>query len=390
MSMQSPTGGQLDFQQIWTKVVDYVDPRWLPGLIVLALAGLIYIVAGWILRRVEKRLAARTETDLDDEFLRALRKVVRLTVVAWAISQLLGQWVPVLGTRPPEGGEWVANDVQPQDWVWGIWTILVFFPISRFVGHVMATFEQKVMSRSDTALDETALPMVNRFIRFLVIAVGVLLALPQLGISIAPLLGGAGVLGLALSFAAKDTLSNLIAGVLLIMDRPFKVGDRIELWNAPRETGTWGDVIEIGLRATKIRNPDNLVVVVPNNEIMRRDIINYTMSGDDIRLRIPFSCAYESDIERAKALLKEVAHEVKGVKLDPAPIVIVRGFGPSEVNLQLRVWIMEARSRRRIADEITEKAMVAFAEAGVEIPYPKRELYIRGDGGVAGLLPTGE
>ena len=382
--MDSP----LSLQKLWTTVLAYVEPRWLPSLIVLALAGIIYIVAGWILRRLEKRLAALTETDLDDEFLRSLRKVVRLTVVAWAISQLLGEWVPPLGTEPLEG-EWVANDVQPQDWVWGIWTILVFFPISRFVGHVMTTFEKKVMSRSDTALDETALPMVNRFIRFLVIAVGVLLALPQLGISIAPLLGGAGVMGLALSFAAKDTLSNLIAGVLLIMDRPFKVGDRIELWNAPRETGTWGDVIEIGLRATKIRNPDNLVVVVPNNEIMRRDIINYTMSGDDIRLRIPFSCAYESDIERAKVLLKEAAREVKGVKLDPAPIVIVRGFGPSEVNLQLRVWIMEARSRRRIADEITEKAMVAFAEAGVEIPYPKRELYIRG-GGAVGLLPAGE
>ena len=380
---------QLNLQQLWTSVLTYVEPRWLPSLIVVALAGIIYIVAGWVLRRVEKRLAAKTETDLDDEFLRALRKVVRLTVVAWAISQLLGQWVPALGTGSREAGDFLANDVQPQDWVWGIWTILVFFPISRFVGHLMATFEQKVMSRTDTALDETALPMVNRFVRFLVIAVGVLLALPQLGISIAPLLGGAGVMGLALSFAAKDTLSNLIAGVLLIMDRPFKVGDRIELWNAPRETGTWGDVIEIGLRATKIRNPDNLVVVVPNNEIMRRDIINYTMSGDDIRLRIPFSCAYESDIERAKALLKEVAHEVKGVKLDPAPIVIVRGFGPSEVNLQLRVWIVEARSRRRIADEITEKAMVAFAGAGVEIPYPKRELYIRGSG-AAGLLPSGE
>ena len=373
----------VELQGLWGDAVGYADTRWLPSLIVLASAGIIYMVAGWVLRRLEKRLAARTETDLDDEFLRSLRKVVRLTVVAWAISQLLGEWMPT-----PDVNDQVP-DVRPVDWVWGIWTVLVFFPISRFVGHLMAPFEGKVMSRSDTALDETALPMVNRFVRFLVIAVGVLLALPRVGISIAPLLGGAGVMGLALSFAAKDTLSNLIAGVLLIMDRPFKVGDRIELWNAPRETGTWGDVIEIGLRATKIRNPDNLVVVVPNNEIMRRDIINYTMSGDDIRLRIPFSCAYESDIDRAKVLLKEVAHEVKGVKLDPAPIVIVRGFGPSEVNLQLRVWIIEARSRRRIADEITEKAMVAFAGAGVEIPYPKRELYIRGDAGTK-LLPTGE
>ena len=216
-----------------------------------------------------------------------------------------------------------------------------------------------------------------------------MLAMAYVGLEIAPLLAGAGVVGLALSLAAKDTLSNLIAGVLLIMDRPFQVGDRIELWNAPNETGTWGDVIEIGIRATKIRNPDNLVVVVPNNEIMQRDIINYTMSGQDIRLRIPFSVAYESDIERAKVLLIQAALEVEGVKPDPTPIVIVRGFGPSEVNLQLRVWILEARNRRRIADEITGIALQAFARDGVEIPYPKRELYIK-HGQAPQLLPGGE
>ena len=377
----------VDLQDLWSDAVGYAEPRWLPSLIVLALAGFIYVVAGWILRRLQRRLASRTETDLDDEFLRSLRKVARLTVVAWAISQLLSEWVPPLTTVTAD--EVVLNDVQPQNWVWGVWTILVFIPVSRFVGHLMTTFETRVMSRTDTALDETALPMVNRFIRFVVVAVGVLLALPQLGVTIAPLLGGAGVMGLALSFAAKDTLSNLIAGVLLIMDRPFQVGDRIELWNAPNETGTWGDVIEIGLRATKIRNPDNLVVVVPNNEIMQRDIINYTMSGDDIRLRIPFSVAYESDIERAKVLLIQAALEVEGVKPDPTPIVIVRGFGPSEVNLQLRVWILEARNRRRIADEITGIALAAFAREGVEIPYPKRELYIK-HGEAPQLLPGAE
>lgn len=92
-------------------------------------------------------------------------------------------------------------------------------------------------------------------------------------------------------------------------------------------------MIEIGLRATKIRNPDNLVVVVPNNEIMQRDIINYTMSGEHIRLRIPCSCAYGSDIEKAELLLREAAAEVLGVQMDPEPIVLVGGFGPSEVNL---------------------------------------------------------
>ena len=238
----------------------------------------------------------------------------------------MGLWI-VVGTEAADG-PLTPLENHPRDWVWGIWIAIVFFPLSRFVGHLMRSFETRMMARnSETVLDETALPMINRFIRFTVIAIGILLAMTYLGLKIAPLLAGAGVVGLALSLAAKDTLSNLIAGVLLILDRPFQVGDRIELWNAPLETGTWGDVIEIGLRATKIRNPDNLVIVVPNNEIMRRDIINYTMSGDDIRLRIPFSCAYDSDIERAKALLIEAAKEVKGVKLDPAPIVIVRGFG---------------------------------------------------------------
>ena len=373
----------------WNAALAYVADRWLPTLGAILLAAFAYFVGGWFLRRLQKRLAEKTETDLDDELVRTIRHVFRLTVVAWALWRILGEWVPVLGTETPEG-EWVAWETQPRDWVWGIWIGIVFFPLSRFVGHVMRSFETRVISRtSEAALDETALPMINRFARFIVIAIGILLAMTHLGLQIAPLLAGAGVAGLALSLAAKDTLSNLIAGVLLIMDRPFQVGDRIELWNAPRETGTWGDVIEIGLRATKIRNPDNLVVVVPNNEIMRRDIINYTMSGEDIRLRIPFAVAYESEIERAKVLLKQVAREVEGVKLDPAPIVIVRGFGPSEVNLQLRVWILEARNRRRIADEITERAMIAFAEAGVEIPYPKRELYIR-QGGAAGLLPSGQ
>ena len=373
--------------ELWNGVVNYSVPKLVPTVGSILLAAVLYFVGGWVLRRVQKRLATKTETDLDDELVRTLRHAFKLTVVAWALWRIIGLWVPILGASNPEG-DWVAYSTQPRDWVWGIWIAVVFFPLSRFVGHLMRSFETRIISRtSETALDETALPMVNRFVRFIVIAIGLLLAMTHLGLQIAPLLAGAGVAGLALSLAAKDTLSNLIAGVLLIMDRPFQVGDRIELWNAPRETGTWGDVIEIGLRATKIRNPDNLVVVVPNNEIMRRDIINYTMSGEDIRLRIPFSVAYESDIERAKVLLKEAAHEVKGVKLDPAPIVIVRGFGPSEMNLQLRVWIQEARNRRRIADEITEKSMVKFAKAGVEIPYPKRELYIKGAGAKDGLLP---
>ena len=364
----------------WNHAVSFAAPLLVPSTGVIVLALLAYFLGSWFLRFVNRRFAAKTATDLDDELLRAIRQALRLTVVAWAVWRIMGLWIPVVGSENAEG-TWVPYTTQPRDWVSGIWIGAVFVPFSGFVVHLMRTFESRIISRTEgTPLDETALPMINRLVRFVVMAIGVLLAMAHLGFPIAPLLASAGVAGLALSLAARDTLSNLIAGVVLIVDRPFQVGDRIELWNAPRETGTWGDVIEIGLRATKIRNPDNLVVVVPNNEIMRRDIISYTMSGDDIRLRIPFSCSYESDIEQAKTLLVGTAREVRGVKLDPAPIVIVRGLGASEVNLQLRVWIHDARNRRRIADEVTEKSMVKFSKAGIEIPYPKRDLYIERNG----------
>ncbi len=364
----------MDVGELWRRVLDYAAPRWTPSLLALVLATVGYFVVRGVLGRAKKRWVQRTDTRLDDYLVEFLLRAGLFSIVAWAVWRLVIIWsIPNQAGTPPL----VAN------WVLAIWVGLLFLPLSRFIGDVLDLVEGRVVARGETTLDETAFPLINRTVRFIVLALGVVLALDLLGLNIAPLLAGAGVMGLALSLAAKDTLSNLIAGVLLIMDRPFKVGDRIELWTAPNETGTWGDVIEIGLRATKIRNPDNLVIIVPNSLIMVRDIVNYTMSGQDIRLRIPFSVAYESDIDRAKVLLIKAAKQVQGVKLEPEPIVIVRGFGPSDVQIQLRVWILEARNRRRIADEITGRAVAAFADAGVEIPYPKRELIIHGESGQA-------
>lgn len=362
----------IDLEAWWRAVGDFVTPRLAPTLGILAVAGGAYVVARAVFTRIQKRWVTRTANRLDDSLILLLRQVLLLSIVAWAVWRLLDTW------SLPQAAEWAV----------AAWIGLLFVPLSRFVSDMLGVVEERLVERTPTTLDDTALPLLNTALRFLVIALGVVLALDRLGLNIAPLLAGAGVMGLALSLAAKDTLSNLIAGVLLIMDRPFQVGDRIELWTAPNETGTWGDVIEIGLRATKIRNPDNLVMVVPNNEIMRRDIVNYTMSGAHIRLRIPFSISYESDVEAAKRLLIEIARETGGVKLDPPPVVIVRGFGPSEVNLQLRVWILEARSRRRIADGITERALAAFGEAGLEIPYPKRDIYVRYPEGPAAEDPV--
>jgi small conductance mechanosensitive channel len=236
--------------------------------------------------------------------------------------------------------------------------------------------EKNVIEKTKTKVDDIIFDLLRKFSGAIIYATAVILALDTLGINVMPFIAGAGVAGLAIGFAAKDTLSNLIAGVLLIIDRPFEVGDRIEVWNAPVGSATWGDVIDIGLRATKIKTTDNIVIIIPNNEIMKRDIVNYTIISTNIRVRINVGVAYDADIEKAKKLVLEVADALDWISKSPAPKVVVRSFGESSVDLQLRVWINDARKRMDTISYVTDKIKTAFDKHGIEIPYPKRDITI--------------
>lgn len=350
-----------DLRALLGEVRDFALPRAGITAGLLLLAAVLHRLGRGLLDRLGERVVTRTDTRIDDAVFQAVRRGILLSIWFWAGWRIALAW-ELEGT-----GRGVV----------AAWIVALSFPLARLTSDILEVVERRARGVTTMPLDQTALPLLNRIVHFVIVAVGVLVALEFVGVSVTPLLAGAGVAGLAVSLAAKDTLSNLIAGVLLILDRPFQVGDRIELWTVPGETGSWGDVVEIGLRATKIRNPDNLIIVIPNNEIMRRDIVNYTASGDHIRLRIPFGIAYDADMRTAKRLILECAEEISGVKAVPGPEVIVRSFGDSSVNLELRVWIDDARRRRAVGDQVTERVKEAFNRHGIEIPYPKRDLYLK-------------
>ena len=344
-------------QQAWA----FSEPRLVLSAGILLAAVVIYFVLRWLLTFLQYRLAAKTETELDDCLVCLLRRALLMSVafgVLWRVAIVWDQ-------------EATGRIIS------ALWVVAISFPVSRFIADLLEIFEKSVVARTETKLDDTVLPLANRVIQFLVIGVGILSGMLVMGWKITPLLGIGGVAGLALSFAAKDALSNLIAGFLLILDQPFQVGDRIEIWGAPKNTATWGDVVEIGLRATKIKTTDNLIVVIPNAEIMQRDIINYTSSGDHIRLRVPIGIGYDADVEKAKELVRQVAASIEGVMGKPAPVVIIRRFGDSSVDLEARVWVRNARRRRDVEDELTDGVKTAFDANGIEIPFPKRDIYVK-------------
>jgi small-conductance mechanosensitive channel len=237
-------------------------------------------------------------------------------------------------------------------------------------------FEKHLVARTNTKADDIIFDLLNRFSGAILYVTAMILALDIIGINVMPFIAGAGVAGIAIGFAAKDTLSNLIAGVLLIIDRPFEVGDRIEVWSAPRGSASWGDVIDIGLRATKIRTTDNIVIIIPNNEIMKRDIVNYTIITAQIRVRVNIGIAYEADIRKAKEIILDVARRMDWAAATPPAKVVVRNFGDSSVDLQLRVWIKEARRRMDTISFVIDHVKDAFDQSGIEIPYPKRDIQI--------------
>jgi small-conductance mechanosensitive channel len=254
--------------------------------------------------------------------------------------------------------------------------ILLATPAKDSLLIVLTYFEKNLANKTETKVDNIIFDLLNKFSGAIIYATAAVLALDILGANVMPFIAGAGVAGIAIGFAAKDTLSNLIAGVLLIIDRPFEIGDRIEVWSAPAGSATWGDVMDIGLRATKIKTTDNIVIIIPNNEIMKRDIINYTIISTNIRVRVNIGVSYDANIEKAKELIIGVAGSLDWVSKEPPPKVVVRNFGESSVDLQLRVWIDDARRRMDTISHITDKIKAVFDKNGIEIPYPKRDITI--------------
>lgn len=254
--------------------------------------------------------------------------------------------------------------------------ILIAAPVTDFLIIALKYLENKLADRTETKIDDIIIDLLNKFAGVIVYSIAIILALDVLGVNVMPFVAGAGVAGIAIGFAAKDTLSNLIAGILLIVDRPFEIGDRIEVWSAPAGSASWGDVVDIGLRATKIKTTDNIVIIIPNNEIMKRDIVNYTIITSKIRVRVNIGVAYDADIDKTKDIILNVADSAEWIAKDPPPKVVVRNFGESSVDLQLRVWIDDARERMDTISYITDKVKTEFDNEGIEIPYPKRDITI--------------
>lgn len=248
----------------------------------------------------------------------------------------------------------------------GIVIFLFFWVLARLTSRLVRKLAER--ARTDETLRDLLVPLT----RFAVLAVGLLMALDQMGFEVSSLLAGVGIAGLAVGLAAQETMANIFAGFAILWDQPYRIGDTVTM------AGNQGQVSEIGLRSTRIRTFDQREVILPNKEIIHQPIVNHSRSPA-MRIDAPVLVAYGVAVERVREVLLAAARQSLPVLESPESQVVVTALGESGVTVELRVWVadpMAPTSSRFLLLEVAKRAM---EEAGLEIPFPQRVVRVVGD-----------
>jgi small conductance mechanosensitive channel len=243
--------------------------------------------------------------------------------------------------------------------------VAIFF-IGRFVAKIFANIADRLMKRS--GMDDMLRKFVRNIIYAILLTFVVIAAIGALGIQTASLIAVIGAAGLAIGLALQGSLANFAAGVLMIIFRPYKLGDLVQV------AGTEGFVEEVDIFTTTLRLPDKTKIIIPNGQIMNDQITNYTES-EDRRLDLIVGIGYEDDIDTAREVLLSAVKESEYVLDSPEPAVSVAELGDSSVNLAVRPWVKSAKYAPA-SHEITERVKKALDKAGISIPFPQRDVHV--------------
>jgi small-conductance mechanosensitive channel len=328
----------------------------LAALLILSFFWMLGHLVSAILIKWGKRLTRLTATDLDD---RLLKRIVP------HVSRLLTMLGVYLAIRSLPLHEKL---VQILSGVLFVVLVVIFFNL---LFHAMDELLQWYMNgrlKNGTGLISlNMIPLVEKIALLFLMGTALIIILKHFNYDIFSVVTALGIGSLAIGLAAKDTLAHMISGFTLMLDQPFRIGDRIQLVG-----GQVGDVAEIGLRSTKIRTLDNQLLIIPNSDLCNTMLINQAFPDARVKGRINIGVAYGSDVERVKEILVATALEVGAVVHDPVPEAYFVAFGDFALNMTLFFWVEEYSQLFAVTDKVNSLILRRFNESGIEIPFPIR------------------
>ncbi len=331
------------------------------GLVAIVLATLLL---AWLVRAVlfvlARRLAAQTKTDLDDRLLSTCRKPVYYLVYLVGLVALVNYLEEVSAGSFPVVFRYV--DVA----LYAVGVVLVARLIVGLMAAALAWYGQSIAARTDTTVDDEFVPLIDRAVKVIIYVLSLLIILDHLNVDIKGLVAVLGVGSLAIALAAQETIANMIGGFVIMIDRPFRVGDRVRLGD-----GTICIVNQIGIRSSKFRTFDNTLVIIPNADLMKSTVHNLTYPQPKLRVQIDVGVGYDSDMALVRRVMLEEADLHPMVIDDPKPSFFFLEFGDSSLNVSMRCWVADVSQQFQTASELREQVLNRFRSEGIEIPFPQ-------------------
>jgi MscS family membrane protein len=345
---------------------DSLLPLWeviaqLPILQATIVASVFYafaLVVRLVIFRSLARLSVMTSSLVDDHILQHMRKPVFVTVIYFGLS------LAVTTAELPFGTQLIVK------------LLLSLIVVSWMLGALrISTIVLDTLGTGNkyNLIEPRTVPLIDLSVKLITIIVSGYILLLIWGINPVGWLASAGIVGIAVGFAAKDSLANLFSGFFIVADAPYKLGDYINL-----DTGERGKVSAIGLRSTRLLTRADVEITIPNGVIANAKIINES-GGPNLKMRVSIAVgvAYGTDLDRLCEVLIDIAADHQEVCIDPEPRMRLRGFGASSVDFDLLVWIEHPEYKGRISHELYMRIYKTLEDEGIEIPYSKQDLYIK-------------
>ena len=328
------------------------------------------VIVAFVIRYIWKNLlfkiAKKTPTDLDILIIEQTTYPVYFFIVAIGFYTFFNNFALASGTMDNIFVKGLSE----------ILYIFLIFSISFITYAVIKTFcdwyLREIAHKTESQFDDQFIPLFSKLIKIIIFFIATTIILSHLKVNISGFIATAGVASLAVAFAAQETLANLISGFMIMIDKPFRPGDRIEI-----DSGLMGDVYEIGLRTTKILSFDNNLLIIPNNEIAKSRITNHSYPDVKVKIRQTIGVSYGSDLYKVKQSIIDICSSHPEVLKNPPPGVYFANFGESMLDLLMICWVNDYKEKFRITDELNMEIKKKFEEQGIEIPFPQRDIHIK-------------
>ncbi len=343
-----------------------LDYNLVQNLVIVVVTLLFTAIIAWVLSKLLDKwvhaAVSNSKSGLDDTLLNALRMPL-ITLVL-----LIGLWMGL------QRADFIINPSGPlfSTVFFILFLLLLYWAVFRLISGLTDWYSHEIAEKTETTFDDYVLPFFKRVMLIILTAVAIIILLGHFNVNVSGLVATLGVTSIAIALAAQEVLSNMISGFIIMVDQPFRIGDRIEL----RELDTWGDVQDVGLHSTRILTRDHRLVSVPNALIGKSQVVNHSIPSTVFRVQTHVGVAYGSDIDHVREVLVDALKEEDWVMQDKPIEALFLEFQDSGLLFRVRCWIENYVETRRVIDKMNTAIYKALTASDIEIPFPQRVVHM--------------